>query len=89
MKSVSLKEQYKRLVLTSKQEHLKDLTDEVVCRCRTLMLLRVELPYVINLDNVRISSVHDLTPLLKAEGIECTACFDSPTAIEVTITNFI
>ena len=89
MKSVSLKEQYEKLVLTPKQEYLKDLTDEVVNRCKTLMLLKTELPYLIDLDNVRISSVHELIPLLKAEGIECTACFGSYTTIELTITNFI
>ena len=89
MKSVSLKERYEELVLTPKQEHLMDLVDEVVSRCKTLMLLRTELPYMIILDDVRISSVHELTPLLNAEGIECTACFGSYTAIELTITNFI
>lgn len=89
MKLVSLKEQYEKLVLTPKQEHLKDLTDEVLNKCKTLMLLKTELPYVINLENVHISSVHDLTPLLKAEGIECTATFDLYTTIKVTITNFI
>lgn len=89
MKSVSLKEQYDELVLTPKKEHLKDLADEVISKCKTFMLLKAELPYVINLENVRINSVHDLTPLLKAEGIECAACFDSYTTIEVTVTNFI
>lgn len=89
MKLVSLKDQYEKLVLTPKQEHLKDLTDEVLNKCKTLMLLKTELPYVINLENVNISSVHDLTPLLKAEGIECTATFDLYTTIKVTITNFI
>ena len=89
MKLVSLKEQYEKLVLTPKQEHLKDLTDEVLNKCKTLMLLKTELPYVIDLENVKISSVHDLTPLLKAEGIECTATFDLYTSIKVTITNFI
>lgn len=89
MKSESLKEQYEKLVLTAKQEHLKDLTDEVVSRCKTLMLLKTELPYLIILDNVHINSVHELTPLLSAEGIECTACFGSYTTIELTITNFI
>lgn len=89
MKSVSLKERYEELVLTPKQEHLMDLVDEVVSRCKTLMVLRTELPYMIILDNVRISSVHELTPLLNAEGIECTACFGSYTTIELTITNFI
>ena len=89
MKSVSLKEQYEKLVLTPKQEHLRDLTDEVVSKCRALVLLKIELPYLVCLKNVRINSVHDLTTLLKAEGIECTACFDSYTTIEVTVTNFI
>lgn len=89
MKLVSLKDQYEKLVLTPKQEHLKDLTDEVLNKCKTLMLLKTELPYVISLENVHISSVHDLTPLLKAEGIECTATFDLYTSIKVTITNFI
>ena len=89
MKSVSLKDWYEKLVLTSKQEHLKELTDEVLNKCKTLMLLKTELPYVISLKNVKISSVHDLTPLLEAEGIECTACFDPYTTIKVTITNFI
>lgn len=89
MKLVSLKDQYEELVLAPKQEHLKYLTDEVLNKCKTLMLLKTELPYVINLENVHISSVHDLTPLLKAEGIECTATFDLYTTIKVTITNFI
>ena len=89
MKPLSLKVQYEKLVLTPKQEHLKDLTAEVLSKCKTLMLLKTELPYVINLENVHISSVHDLTPLLKAEGIECTATFDLYTSIKVTITNFI
>lgn len=89
MKQVSLKEQYEELVLTPKQEHLKYLTGEVVSKCKTFILLKTELPYVINLENVHINSVHELTPLLEAEGIECTACFDSYTAIEVTVTNFI
>ena len=89
MKLVSLKEQYEKLVLTPKQEHLKDLTDEVLSKCKTLMLLKTELPYVIHLENVCISSVHDLTPLLEAEGIECTASFDLYTSIKVIVTNFI
>lgn len=89
MKLVSLKDQYEKLVLTPKQEHLKDLTDEVLSKCKMLMLLKTELPYVINLENVHISSVHDLTPLLKDKGIECTANFDLYTTIKVTITNFI
>ena len=89
MKSVSLKEQYEKLVLTTKQEHLKDLTNEVISKCKTLMLLKTELPYVISLENVKINSVYDLTPLLEDEGIECTACFDPYTTIKVTITNFI
>ena len=89
MKSVSLKEQYAKSVLTPKQEHLKDLVSETINACKLLMLLSTELPYVIHLKNVRISSVHDLTSLLKSEGIECTTCFDSHTTIDVTITNFI
>ena len=89
MKSISLKEQYAKSVLTPKQEHLKDLTDEVINACKLLMLLNIELPYVIYLKNVRIKSVHDLTPLLEDEGIECTACFGSHTTIKVTVTNFI
>ena len=89
MKSASLKEQYEKLVLTPKQEHLEDLTDQVLSKCKTFMLLKTELPYVINLENVRINSVHDLTPLLEAEGIECTAAFDLYKTIKVTVTNFI
>ena len=89
MKQVSLKEQYDELVLKPKQGHLKDLADEVISKCKTFIMLKTELPYVINLENVHISSVHELTPLLEAEGIECAACFDSYTTIEVTVTNFI
>ena len=89
MKSVSLKEQYEKLVLTPNQDHLKSLVVEVVDKCKIFIALGKKLPYVITLDNVKINSVHALTPLLKAEGIECTACFDSHTTIEVTITNFI
>jgi len=89
MKQISLKEQYEKLVLTPKQGHLKDLVDQVISKCETFILLKTELPYVINLENVRIGSVHELTPLLEAEGIECTATFYSYTTIEVTVTNFI
>ena len=89
MKPISLKEQYAKSVLTPKQEHLKALVNETTNACKLLMLLNKELPYVIYLENVQISSVHDLTPLLKAVGIECTACFDLYTSIKVTITNFI
>lgn len=89
MKQVSLKEQYETLVLKPKQEHLEDLTDEVISKCKTFMLLKEELPYVINLENVRITSVHDLTPWLEAEGVECTAAFDLHKTIKVTVTNFI
>jgi len=89
MKSVSLKERYETLVLAPKQEHLRDLTNEVLSRCGTLISLKIKLPYLIYLENVRIDSVHNLTPLLKAEGIECTCYFHSCTTIEVTVTNFI
>ena len=53
------------------------------------MALGEELPYVLTLDNAEINSVHELTPLLKDEGIDCSASFNSTLGIEVTIHKFI
>lgn len=86
---MSLKDEYELFVVQPKQKHLKGLVSQVIKHCKDEMVFGRELPYVVTLDNVEINSVHDLTPLLKDEGIDCSASFKLTFSIEVTIHNFI
>lgn len=86
---MSLKDEYELFVVKPKQNHLKGLVSQVIKHCKDEMALGEELPYVLTLDNAEINSVHELTPLLKDEGIDCSACFNSTLGIEVTIHKFI
>ena len=86
---MSLKDEYELFVVQPKQKHLKGLVSQVIKHCKDEMIRGEELPYVLTLDNVEIYSVHELTPLLKDEGIDCSACFNQLLGIEVTIHKFI
>ena len=87
---MSLKLEYQFRVVEPKQKHLKSLVDKVVKYCKDQMSDGEELPYVLKLENAEINSVHDLTVLLKEEGIESNACFtDYSFSVEVTVTDFI
>ena len=87
---MSLKDEYELFVVQPKQKHLKGLVAQVIKHCKDEMVLGKELPYVLTLDKAEITSVHELTTLLKDEGIDCAACFTNYSfSVEVTIHKFI
>lgn len=86
---MSLKAEYYLFVMQPKQKYLKCLVDEVVTYCKSEMIKGSELPYVVELKAGSVTSVHDLTPLLKDIGIECTAYFETRSTIKVTVNKFI
>lgn len=87
---MSLKLEYQLRVVEPKQKHLKGLVDQVIKHCRDQISKGEELPYVLELEQTEINYVHDLTNLLKEEGISSSACFTGDySSIEVTVAEFI